>query len=511
MEPPYTQARFYETPALANKRMKTQVQLAQKGSVLLTALLTLTILTAICATSLYIASQNTNSTSQTASWQAALSGAESGVEQAYYALNKSKWTGWKTVSGSLPSAQPTGGTTTTGKPATGSYAYFTRTMQVSGEGGGSVKFWVTIDTAGLALDHNGNQWYRIRATGVAAAPGPARVSNEKRDNDLRKISLRTDRISGLSLSTPQAARTIEVIAQPVSSNTSGRGITLNKWIKLSGSGNLDSFDSSNSMYSTNHQYDPSRSRSNADIGMVDSTGSDLNGKYVYGDVVYSGPAIKGTTNVQGTISTPFPGTISSTSNPTWTSGTYTSYAAGSVPVSVTSGTTTNPVLIKINGDFQVGSNGLANFNINSADPTTSNNAIIIWVTGKWGSSSNAQVIQDSHVKVTWYVDDDISVDGGSYINASGYAQNANFIGVGNHQATITGNTAFIGTLNAPGYDTTMTGNGGFMGSLVSNTLTISGNGGFHYDEALSSGSGVDNYSYASWFEDIADVPRGQTY
>jgi hypothetical protein len=491
--------------------MKTQLRLAQNGSVLVTAILTLTILSMICAVSLYVTSQNAHSTSQTASWQAALSGAESGVEQAYYALNKSQWTGWKTVSGGLPSGQPTGGTTTTTKPATGSYAYSTRTMQVSGEGGGTVKFWVTIDTAGLGLDHNGNQWYRIRATGVAAAPGPARVSNEKRDNDLRKISLRTDRISGLSLSTPQAARTIEVIAEPVSSNTSGRGITLNKWIKLSGSGTIDSFDSSNSMYSTDHKYDPKRPRSNADIGMVDSTGSDLNGKYVYGDIVYSGPAIKGTSKVQGTISSPFPGTIPSTSKPTWTSGTYTSYSAGSVPGTVTSGTISSPALIKINGDFDVGHGGSKTFTINSADPSTSDNAIIIWVTGQWSAGGNGQVIQDSHVKVTWYIEDDISVDGGSYTNASGYAQNANFIGAGKHKATFTGNSGFIGTLNAPDYDTTLTGDGGFMGSLVSNTVTITGNGGFHYDEALSAGSGVDNYSYASWFEDIADVSRGSTY
>src|SRR5689334_15488447 len=128
MEPLFTQVRFCETPVLATKNMKTPVQLAQKGSVLLTAILTLTILSALCATSLYITSQNTNSTSQAASWQAALSGAESGVEQAYYALNKSQWTGWKTVSGSPPGSQPTGGTTTTTKPTGGNYAYSTRTM-----------------------------------------------------------------------------------------------------------------------------------------------------------------------------------------------------------------------------------------------------------------------------------------------------------------------------------------------------------------------------------------------
>ena len=492
--------------------MRTHICSAQNGSVLVTAILTLTILSMICAVSLYVTSQNTNSTSQTASWQAALSGAESGVEQAYYALNKSQWTGWKTVSGSLPTGQPTGGTTTTAKPVTGSYTYFTRTMQISGEGGGTVKFWVTIDTAGLGLDHNGNQWYRIRASGVAAAPGPARVSNEKRDNDLRKISLRTDRISGLSLSSPQAARTIEVIAKPEPVSTWNRAITLSKSISMNGNTFIDSFDSTSSFYSTNHLYDPARRLTHGDLGTVDSEGSDLQNSDVWGSVTYSGPAIKRTNNVHGAISTPFQTAIQTTSDPIWVSGTYTSLSGGSPPSSVTAGTTSNPALVKISGDFKL--TGNSTFTINPANNNATDNAIIIWVTGDFKAAGTTQsVIQDPNVKVTWIVDGDITVAGTAYSNASGYASMVNFIGVGNHQVWVTGTGDFIGTVNAPGYDAKIDGTGSYVGALIATTLDMKGGGGFHYDEALGSGFGatIANYSYASWFEDIADVPRGSTY
>ena len=478
------------------------------------AILTLTILSMICGLSLYIATQNTNATSQTASWQTALSGAESGVELAYYALNKSTWTGWKTVAGNPPTTQPTGGTTTTTAPTTGNYVYYTRTMQVAGEGGGTVKLWTTIDTAGLPLDRNGNQWYRVRSTGLAVAPGPPRVSNQKQDNDLRKISLLTDRLSGLALSTPQAARRIEVIAAPVPSSVWTRGITLRSKLTLNGTGFIDSFDSSNALFSTNHMYDVSKHLSHADIGIVDSTGSDLKNRYVYGNIAYSGPAIQDTDNVQGTISTPFPATILNTGDPAWASGTYTSYAGGNPPVATITATASGqPLLIKVNGDFNVGGGTVVAINSSALNLST-NQPVIIWVTGKLATSGSGVIVQDPRVKVTWYVDNDITLDGDSYHNLGGYAANTNIIGVGNHQASISGNSNFIATLNAPGYDVSISGNGSFVGALVGKTLDIGGSAGFHYDQAVAANgnsNAIGNYSYASWFEDNAAVSRGQTY
>src|SRR5437660_10643949 len=94
----------------------------ENGTVLIISITTITILTLICATSLYIMSQNANSGMQTASWQQALSGAESAIDRGIVALNTSSWTGWKTVtSTSLPSTKPSGGNSATGAPGPGQY------------------------------------------------------------------------------------------------------------------------------------------------------------------------------------------------------------------------------------------------------------------------------------------------------------------------------------------------------------------------------------------------------
>ncbi len=65
----------------------------------MTVILTVSILTMISATSLYIASQNANSSAQAASWQQALGAAESSVDQAIASLNTGTWTGWVTLTG----------------------------------------------------------------------------------------------------------------------------------------------------------------------------------------------------------------------------------------------------------------------------------------------------------------------------------------------------------------------------------------------------------------------------
>src|ERR1700739_632775 len=94
--------------------MKKQSGQYKDGSVLMMGLITITILTLICATSLYVTSQDANATTQTTSWQQAMAGAEAAVDRAMNALNISgkdpnAWTGWYAVTpagGSLPSAQP---------------------------------------------------------------------------------------------------------------------------------------------------------------------------------------------------------------------------------------------------------------------------------------------------------------------------------------------------------------------------------------------------------------------
>ncbi len=392
----------------------------------MTSLLTITILTMICATSLYVTSQNGNATTQTTSWQQALSGAEAAVDQAISALN---------------------------------------TNNTQGEASNSVTMWVTVDNGSVGptpspspgLIQNGRQAYRIRATGVVAAPGPPRVSNQKLDNDLRKMSLRFDRLGGGAISTPQAARRIEVIVTPVTPGLFSLGLEVGTNLQMSGSGTADSFKSS--LVPGNHQWSLPYRRSNVSIGLVDNSSSDLRSTYVYGNVTYSSSATppkvpKNTTNV-GSVQSPFGGSIAPAPTPP-TGVTYTTYTGGgsSPPNSGQFSVPTNggTEYIKVNGDLTVSNSGNP-LHIIQHDGSTQE-SMIIWVTGKLTTSGSGYINQDPNVKVTYYVGGDITISGTSYQNNAGYAADLVIYGMGgaNSKVTVSGSSTFTGAIDAPGYD-----------------------------------------------------------
>jgi len=495
-----------------------KIQRNDRASVLMTVILTISILTTICATSLYVATQNANSGAQAASWQQALGGAESGIDQAIAALNTGTWTSWVTMNGSVPNLQPSPGasaTPATGPPTSTQFNYVASSIasQVAGygvngslttssEGNPAVSMWTTLDTGGLPVDGNGNQWYRIRATGTASTSGPVRISNQALDNDLRKISLRFDRRSSNAISSPQATRTIEVVVQALPQSTWVRGITLKGSITMSGGGIIDSFNSGDPFKSTGGQYDVTKRQSHGDVGTLNSGTSNLNSTYVYGSLGYSGAAVKNTTHVQGTISTPFNASVPSTSDPVWSAGSWNSSVTQvNGTVTLTAGTQSSPTRYKLSQINVSGGNVLTI----AANGAGTDGYVEIWVTGKMTTSGTGYITQDSTVHATYYVDNDITVSGNGYDNESGVANNVIINGVGTgHKATVSGNGATIGVLNAPGFDVTISGNGGMDGALVGSTLTISGGAGFHYDEALGTNgtsSTIGNYAFASWFED----------
>ncbi len=509
--------------------MKTESNQRENGSILMMAMITITILTLICATSLYVTSQNANATTQTTSWQQAMCGAEAGVDLAMNALNKGDWTGWYPVSSSsLPGGQPNPTATPfpsgySVKPGANQYYYYSSSLALEGEAGNSVTTRVTVDNGSISPVSsnlsNGGQAYRIRSAGYVPAPGPARVSANKLDNDLRKISLRYDRLGSGSVTQPQAVRRIELVAKPVLNNNNWpRGITLANWISMSGSATVYS-----------------------DIGLADSASSDLRGMYVYGGIQYSGPVIKGTTNVQGNIESPFNPGFVATVDPTvsgWGSknnlqqytsseqvnlpvyavGNYTNYTGGgglpknslnqTVSTFTASGPSANPTLIKVSGDFTVSGGGLFNLVANASGATK---YVIIWVTGKLTLSGGSSINQNSNVAVTWIVDKDVTISGGSYNNQSSTANNFEIIGVGNNKVTISSSSDFAGTVNAPGAQVTISGSGNFTGAVLADNLTLSGSATFSFDTSLRGTNGVANYSYASWFEDNSDPARGITY
>jgi Tfp pilus assembly protein PilX len=520
--------------------MKIHAFIRERGSVLIIALLTITILTLICATSLHVTSQNATAGMEVSSWQQALTAAESGIDAAVRALNddsqgysNNAWTHWVSVnqtvtSGTygLPTTEPTTSSSPTAsaapKPSPGAtYNYLpstqlTVTFPGSSEGATTVSAWVTIDTAGLdkTKDTNGKQWYRIRAAGSANLSGPTRVSNNRLDNDLRNtVALRFNRKTGSSTNLGPT-RTLEVIMQPLSQNGWARGITLKSWISMGGGTSVvDSYDSSNSAKSTNHLYDSTKRQSHGDIGSLNSAGSsDLRSSYVYGSLSYSGSTVKNTTHVQGTISSPFSVAIPQPTPPTG----WPSLPAGNIFTGGGSNPPNGGVFnsgngpgagkyYKINGDLTVSSSGQPMHLVQQ--DTSGNDEIYIWVTGKLTTSGSGYINQDQYVHVYWYVGGDITLSGQSFQNHTGLAANNTIVGYGtNNKLTISGSSDFIGTFNTPGYATTISGGGSVAGALIANNLTISGGSGLHYDEALGGGGGslaVGNFAYASWFEDNA--------
>jgi hypothetical protein len=523
--------------------MKIEPIYRKRGSVLLVALLTITIMTLICATSLYVASQNANGGVQTASWHQALSGAEDGITQAIDALNTNTWTNWNVVNSStLPTAQPAGGSAANAKPTGNQYNYLPLTaIGLQGESNNNVTGWVTVDNISNMQQANGGSnypWYRIRAIGVASPPSGQswvkRVGNNKLDNDLRKISLNFDRIAGGTISTPQAMRTVELIAQPVFSITApaGPAWTMKGAVKFSGMEMFDSFNSNSGSYASQatHTYSVSGypsvpyANSNVQISTQDSTGSNFNSQLLFGNVVYSGPTLKGTGpdshgygGVQGTVSTPYGGTISSVTNP---SGTFTTI--GSPTGTLAAGTQNHPTMYKYNGDFTLNSGQALTFqNTNSGN---NNNYVILWVTGNVNLNGQNNIVVQNGVNVKIYGDNDINFNGDSFqnnnVNAFGgpLAGNMTIYGVDSAgKMTISDNAAnpnqtFVGIINAPGYYINVKSAFNFYGSVTGASSQTSAAAKYHYDEALGSGgtngtTTVSNYAYASWFEDNSATGR----
>ena len=134
----------------------------------------------------------------------------------------------------------------------------------------------------------------------------------------------------------------------------GGAVVVGNTISMNGSAMVDSFDSTDPLKSSNGLYDPAKRQRNGDIGVLSNVNSDLHNAFVYGDLLYSGSAVKNCTNVQGTVSTPFNTTINPVYDPTW-DGFYLGYYGGGNPPTtsfIASGALYgNPTLIKVIGDF----------------------------------------------------------------------------------------------------------------------------------------------------------------
>jgi hypothetical protein len=499
----------------------------QAGSVLAIAVLSLAILSLIAAGTLAIVSSKYNSTFQASSWQESLEGAEAGVDIAMAALAANSWTGWKQVNSSTPPRSAPSGSFSApiGPPTNGQYYFYEpQALAHVGEGNNTIKMFITVDTAGAGLLDK-NQWYRIRATGSTDISGTPRASSERLDNNLRKLSLFKDRITGVALPNKgHAQRTIEMIAEPVfPPQFFANGLTTAGAIVLPGQGNpaiLNSFDSSDLTKSTNGLYDPAKAQKHANMATLNATGSAFNDTTVFGNLTYSGAVPSGLKGFTGTIATPYKTVIPPVTDPTWTPGTYTPLSTV-LPI-IVAGTKDSPATqykwTGNSGNLTLSSGQTITFK--NPTPGTKDNYVILWVPGNISLPKNA-IIVEAGVNLVIYGDKNITFDGGSFNNKntaatipSGTAAPASMLTIygtapmvnGTPSGTMyiggdpTGGT-MVGIIDAPGYKITIETNFSFSGAITGGTASIISNAGMHFDEKLTGAASPTSYAYASWFED----------
>jgi hypothetical protein len=476
----------------------------EAGGILAVALLVMGVLSMIATVTLYEVGNRHANTFHSLSWQEALTSAETGIDLAVKAMNDSlgdpatAWAAWS----------PNDATTfpKTWTPSIPDHA---------GEGNRKVFATVTVDNE--ITDASGSRWLRVRSKGVTEISGTCRAGLEGAMLDasgvknhrgmLRKVRFTGD-VTGGALRLPQIARTVEVMAAPVSSRLLSRGLTVRSAITMTGSSSIDSFDSTDPAKSTGGLYDPAKRQAHGNI-VSNAPGnlSDLNNRFVWGSVFSNGGAVQETANVQGSVSDNFATAVPAVDTPNWPTvnvapNTINNPPGGMTLIGGPSGAPQNYKVTALN------LNSSAQPLILAAHAPGQESYVNIWVTGSATISSTGFIEQRPGVHVTIFCEGNVTVGGGGIVNQTGRARNLHIFGVdpatGSRSISVSGSNDFVGVINAPAYDLAVAGLRAFSGAAIARSAALSASGGFHYDEDLSNVSigAPTSYEVVSWIEDV---------
>jgi hypothetical protein len=287
-----------------------------------------------------------------------------------------------------------------------------------------------------------------------------------------------------------------------------KAIAAKNGVTLSSSGYVDSFDSSNTNYSTGGMYDPAKRRANGDV-VTNSKASpavDVGNGHIYGKV-NTGP---------GGVVTIHNGSVGDLAWSGSNTGIETGYANNDM--NVTYSDPTAPAgsglwVAPLSGNYPYGGTNytyqLGNVNntytgsfsmSGGATMVVTGNATL-YVTDGFSMTGNSYIYIAPGGSLQLYVGGaTTSISGGGILNGTGVSANFSYYGLaGNTTVKYSGNSAFIGTINAPEADFTYSGGSDIYGAAIVNSFTSKSSGaGFHYDETLGAGANVGApklYSY----------------
>jgi hypothetical protein len=482
----------------------------ERGSALLYVLSTLTVLLAASAAVIRPVSDQYANTLRTASWQEALLAAESGIDLATLQLRQAliervnPWPGRDPATGLLA---------TWPSPwvlqADGSYLR-TNTYSHGGEGGDVQEIEVRVDAPATLKDPtSGWQYYRVRSRGTISFGGSRRSGGEKRDLQLRKLTLVRDRRTGARVSKPCVTRTVEAIIRPSSAfpvallSKDTTEITNHNVV-------VDSYDSTDPTKSTNGQWDIAKRQRRGDVATNGNLVSAGNAQ-IFGNVSTNGGTVTGIANITGQIRDDYYQDVPSVVSPVTNGATYTPAIARST--STLLGSTVRGAARYKLSDITLSDNSVLTLKGTGSQI----NYIDIWVDGDISVTGTAAIELAKNIVVTLHVKGNMNISGNGIVNAPGSVNDAaerpaNFMVYGikpaegvTPQIKMAGNAQIQSSIYAPDAEVEIVGGGArgsFSGSVVGKTIFMNGVTEVHYDEALAKTGMVMGYRIASWVEDI---------
>jgi len=528
------------------------------GNVTILALLVIAILAATAAHVFRNVFPRYVTTVQSASWQEARLAAEAGVDLTIDALNAnvpdpaaalgtgtSVWTtgtyglnavSWQSLTPTGDVALLTGGTNP--------LAFLSGSLSIptgSGSNGVTVTPAVILDNVNLHLNNatsqaslptqvdvvvravypnssdTTNQWFLIRSMGVSGCGTPSRIPVDRMDSDLRRVTLFSgaDRpaISGTAnwgnaptISPPYSTRIVEVLVKQVYAPVNAITTVQNMSLGSSAPWLVDSYNSSdpNKSDSTQTGYYPgsgSTKIANEMGANIAATGSgatiSANSKTVMGNASTNQGSMSGTSGVQGAVSNNGSQPVPVAKTPP-TVSVYTPHTSGAYLANSTS--PSSPTY------YHVTSNQSLTF---SASGTTGKYYTTVIMDSDWGGGA----FIPPNVYVTIYIQGNISIGGNTSTNTGSGSSNlaSHLLIYGdapsptgtNRTFSMNGNPSIAAYFYGPDYAMSLSGNVDWYGAVTAKTYSIGGggNGGMHFDEALSKIGGVQNFDIASYVED----------
>lgn len=286
-----------------------------------------------------------------------------------------------------------------------------------------------------------------------------------------------------------------------------KAITVKGAIDLNGNDVVtDSFDSEDPSHSNDGLYDSTKRKDNGDIASISGLGTVISGgnANIYGRAA-TGPGGRMTIGPRGAVGSSAWQASNAGIQEGWLEDDMNiDFPDVELPFSIPGWPVAAGEVGGESYDYLLGAGNYQMVSLDMSGTTkmiVTNNAVL-YVSGNISLSGQASVIIAPGASLTIYcAGASADFSGNGLINNTGSAFNFSYYGLNsNTSVAIKGNSSWAGTLYAPYAAITTVGNGDFVGSILGAGVKMTGNGGFHYDEALGRSGIFRGLLVTSWNE-----------